>query len=127
MINATSATSTTLEIVQQLEAAFNRHDVDAQLACLTADCVFEIVAPPDKNGGRFEGQAAIRSFWSQLPNIFPGYAFSTEDIFAAGERCCYRWVLRFRLPDGQQAAIRGIDAYTVRDGKISAKYTYFTA
>jgi ketosteroid isomerase-like protein len=127
MTATTTDTDTTLAVVRQLEDAFNAHDVDAQLTCLTTDAVFEIVAPPDKMGIRLEGQDAIRGMWSGLPGIFPGYQFQTEDIFAVGNRCCYRWLLSFDLPDSGRAQLHGVDIYTIRDGKIAEKLTYFTA
>ncbi len=125
---STTATDTraTLELAQRFEASFNRHDVDAIMADMTDDCVFEIVAPADKGGGRWEGQAAVRAIWVALEEWFPGYHFETEDLFACGDRCTYRWILRFNPPDGGQEAIRGVDVYTIRDGKFARKFTYFT-
>ncbi len=119
-------TRATLALAQRFEASFNRHDVDAIMADMTDDCVFEIVAPADKGGGRWEGQAAVRAVWESLEGSFPGYRFETEDLFACGDRCTYRWLLGFRPRDGSEEAIRGVDVYTIRDGKIARKFTYFT-
>ena len=48
------ATRATLETIQRFNEAFNRHDVDAVMALMTPDCVFENTFPaPD--GERFEG------------------------------------------------------------------------
>jgi len=121
----TAATDATLDLVQGVEAAINRHDLDALMAAMTDDCVIEIVAPTEHGGGRWEGRAAVRTAWAGLEAAFPGYAFETEDVFACGGRCAHRWVLRWDLPDGGRGRLRGIDAYTVRDGKVARKYTYF--
>jgi len=125
---STTATETqaTLELAKRFEASFNRHDVDAIMADMTDDCVFEIVAPADKGGSRWEGQAAVRGVWEALEEWFPGYRFETEDLFACGDRCTYRWLLSFSPPDGNEEAIRGVDVYTIGDGKIARKFTYFT-
>ncbi len=123
-----TATDATLALVRRFnEESFQRHDVDALMADMTDDCVFELVAPGEKGGGRWEGQAAVRSFWESLETTFPGYASKIDDIFACGERCACRWTLRWNLPDGGQGSIRGVDILTVRDGKIAVKLTYFTA
>ena len=127
MTMTTDATETTLVLIRRFEASFNRHDVDALMADMTDDCVFEIVAPAEKGGGRWEGQAAVRGMWEALEGMFPGYAFTTEDLFACGERAAYRWLLRWELPAGGHGTIRGVDVYTVRDGKVAEKYTYFVA
>ena len=124
-MTASAATDATLALVQGFEAAFNRHDVDAVMAAMTDDCVFEIVAPAERGGRRWEGQAAVRTAWTGLEEAFPGYAFETEDVFACGDRCAYRWTLRWDRPEGGRGRIRGIDTYTVRNGKIARKYTYF--
>ncbi|HEY7036481.1 MAG TPA: nuclear transport factor 2 family protein [Thermomicrobiales bacterium] len=124
-MTASAAADATLALVQGFEAAFNRHDVDALMAAMTEDCVFEIVAPAERGGGRWEGQAAVRTAWTGLEEAFPGYVFETEDVFACGDRCAYRWTLRWDRSGGGRGRIRGIDTYTVRDGKIARKYTYF--
>lgn len=126
-MTATAAgTEATLALVKRFEDSFNRHDPDGLMADMTEDCVFEHVAPEGKGIGRHEGQAAVRAVWAALPEQFPGYRFSTEDIFATDDRCAYRWLLHWNLPDGGQGELRGIDVYTVRDGKIAEKYTYFS-
>ena len=108
----------------RFEDSYNRHDPDALMADMTDDCVFEHVAPDGKSLGRYEGYDQVRGFWVSLPETMPNYRFETEDIFATNDRCAYRWILRFDLPDGSQVVRRGVDLYTIRDGKISEKYTY---
>ena len=39
------ATRATLETIQRFNEAFNRHDVDAVMALMTPDCVFENSVP----------------------------------------------------------------------------------
>ena len=51
----------TLDVVNQFNDAFGRHDVDGVMALMTEDCVFENTRPaPD--GTRIEGQQAVRAF-----------------------------------------------------------------
>ena len=49
-------TQNTRAVVERFNEAFNRHDVDAIMQCMTADCVFENTRPaPDgtrRSGGR---------------------------------------------------------------------------
>ncbi len=70
-------TRATLEVISRFNDEFNRHDVDGVMALMTADCVFENTLPaPD--GERFEGTAAVRTFWRRFFQSTPGARFETE-------------------------------------------------
>jgi ketosteroid isomerase-like protein len=106
--------------VERFNEAFNRHDVDAVMACMTADCVFENTFPaPD--GERFEGAVAVRSFWERFFQSAPAARFETEELFAAGDRCVVRWLFRW---DDRGGHVRGVDVMRVRDGKVAEKLAY---
>jgi len=114
----------TLEAVERFNQAFNRHDVDAVMAAMTEDCVFENTFPPP-DGERFEGQAAVRAFWEAFFLSSPGAVFEVEELFATGDRCVVRWRYRW-APDveGTPGHIRGVDLFRVRDGKVAEKLSY---
>lgn len=108
----------TLDVIQQFNEAFNRHDVDAVMALMTEDVVFENTSPtPD--GERFVGQAAGRAFWESFFAGSPRAHFESEEMFAASDRCVVRW--RYSWGDGH---IRGVDLFRVRDGKVAEKLSY---
>jgi ketosteroid isomerase-like protein len=116
-------TSETIKIIQRLNDAFNRHDVDGIMELMTDDCVFESTSPaPD--GGRFQGQKAVREIWQELFAGSPHASFETEEIFAAGDRCVVRWVYHWVGADDQPGHIRGVDLFRVRDGKVAEKLSY---
>ncbi len=121
-----SATETSVDLVTRCENNFNTYDVDALMADMTDDCVFEHVAPASVSFGRHEGQAAVREVWHSLQTHFPGHRFEFDDIFGAGDRCACRWTMRWPLPEGGEGIGRGVDIFTVRDGKIAEKLTYVT-
>jgi len=76
----------TLTAVHRFNEAFNRHDVDAVMALMTDDCVFDTTAPaPD--GELFRGQEAVRGAWEAFFAASPRANFETEEIFACGDRC----------------------------------------
>ena len=54
-----TGTAATLAAVDRFNDAFNRHDVDAVMAAMTDDCVFESTSPP--LGERHEGADAVRA------------------------------------------------------------------
>ena len=108
----------TLAVVTQFNAAFNAHDVDAVMALLTADCVFENTAPaPD--GERFTGQAAVRAFWEAFFRAAPAAHFTWEEAFAAGDRAVVRWTYTWGA-----GHVRGVDVLRVQAGRVAEKLSY---
>jgi len=49
--------------------------------------------------------------------------FDAEDIIVSGYRGVVRWVYR-KVRAGQPWHLRGVDIFTVRDGKVAAKLAY---
>jgi ketosteroid isomerase-like protein len=125
-MTTTATTETTLSLVTRFENGFNARDWDATMADMTDDCVFEHVAPVAVSFGRHEGAEAVRAVWESMDEHFPGFTQEIVEVFAAGERACCRFVLRWEDADGGDAALHGVDVITVRDGKIAEKLTYGT-
>jgi ketosteroid isomerase-like protein len=106
-----------LAIVEAFGAAWAAHDLDATLALVTEDCVFESTEPgPD--GTRYEGRDAVRQAWQP---IFDDHhaTFEAEDTFASDDRVVQRW--RYSWADGH---VRGVDVFRVRDGLVAEKFSY---
>ncbi|MGZ8440005.1 MAG: nuclear transport factor 2 family protein [Candidatus Deferrimicrobiaceae bacterium] len=113
----------TLETVRRFNEAFDRHDVDGVMAAMTEDCVFENTCPPP-DGERYAGRGAVRTFWERFFASFPDARFTTEEIFAAKDRCVIRWRYDWVGKDGMPGHIRGVDLFRVRDGKVAEKLAY---
>jgi ketosteroid isomerase-like protein len=112
----------TRAVVERFNDAINRQDLEAVAHMLHEDTVFENTSPaPD--GTRIEGKAAVRAFWAKWFASNPGARFEAEEIFAAGDRCTVRWIYR-KLRNGKPWHLRGVDVFTVRDGKILGKLSY---
>jgi ketosteroid isomerase-like protein len=108
--------------IDRFNAAFNRHDADALALLLTDDTVFEDTSPaPD--GRRIEGKTAVVEFWRAWFVRNPDARFDAEETIVSGDRAVVRWVYR-KLRNGQQWHLRGVDIFTVRDGKVAAKLAY---
>ncbi|MCC6178693.1 MAG: nuclear transport factor 2 family protein [Chloroflexi bacterium] len=119
---AEAQTAETRAAVNRFNDAFNRHDVDAVMACMTDDCVFEGTAPPD--GERHIGQAAVRRVWEGLFAGSSNASFEAEEIFAIGNRCIVRWRYAWTDAEGLPGHVRGVDLFRVQDGKIAEKLAY---
>jgi ketosteroid isomerase-like protein len=118
----TEAHSDTLGVVERFNDAFGRRDVDAIMAAMTPDCVFESTSPPD--GQRYEGQNAVRAFWTEFFGSSPTAVFDAEEAFAAGDRATVRWIYRWEDANGNEGHVRGVDVFRVRDGKVAEKLSY---
>ena len=106
-----------LAVIEAFGAAWAAHDLDAALALVTDDCVFDATGPaPD--GVRSVGPAAIRSAWEPIFSD-PTSRFEPEETFAAGDRVVQRWT--YFWAGGH---IRGVDVMRVRDGRVAEKFSY---
>jgi ketosteroid isomerase-like protein len=113
------ATRTTID---RFNDAFNRHDADGLAEYLTEDTVFEDTSPaPD--GRRIEGKAAVVEFWRGWFVRNSDARFEAEEVIVSGNRGAVLWVYR-KMRNGQPWHLRGVDIFTVRDGKVAAKLAY---
>jgi len=113
---------TTREVIDRFNEAFSRHDADALAEWLTDDSVFEDTWPaPD--GHRYEGKPVVMDYWRKWFVRNPDAKFDTEDVIVSGDRAVVQWVYR-KIRNGQPWRLRGLDVFTVRDGKVAAKLAY---
>lgn len=107
----------------RFSAAFGGGDVDAIMALMTDDCVFESTGPaPD--GMRHEGASAVRRVWEELFGGTQDADFAEEESFVCGERAVLRWRFTWSDPDGSPGHVRGVDVLRMRDGKVAEKLSY---
>ncbi len=107
-----------LDVVEEFGAAWAAHDLDAALALVTDDCLFDATGPaPD--GQQFVGRDAIRAAWAPIFDDSTS-SFEPEETFGTTEdRVVQRW--RYRWSGGH---VRGVDVFRVRDGRIAEKLSY---
>src|SRR5438045_4010802 len=77
-------TAETIQAVRALNQAINNRDVEAILAVMTDDVVWDTTTPPD--GQRFEGKAAVRAAGEQFLAASPKAQFEEEELVALGDR-----------------------------------------
>jgi len=112
----------TRETIQRFNAAFNAHDADGVEKLLTDDTVFEDTSPaPD--GRRVEGKKAVAEFWRAWFEKNPDATFEAEEMIVSGPRATVLWVYR-KMRNGQPWHLRGVDVFSVKDGKVAAKLAY---
>jgi uncharacterized protein (TIGR03086 family) len=110
-------------VVARFSAAFGSGDVDAIMALMTDDCVFEATGPPP-DGGRFEGQTSVRGVWEEVFGGTVDARFEEEESFVSGDRAVLRWRYSWTDGDGSPGHVRGVDVLRLRDGKVAEKLSY---
>ena len=104
---------------------FDDHDLDAIMAHFADDAVFDSPRGPDRWGTRFEGRRAIReAFGARFAGI-PDVRYQEDEHFVEGDRGASEWTLSGTTTDGQRIEVRGCDLWTLRDGKIIKKDSFW--
>ena len=116
--NVKSQGQATRTTVDSFNEVFNRHDADALAALLTDDTVFEDTSPaPD--GRRIEGNAVMVEFWRWFARN-PDARFEGGELIVSGNPAVVQRVYR-KMRNGQPWHLRGVDVFSLRDGKVAAK------
>ena len=115
-------TAETIDLIGRLEATFASHDLDAAMALVTDDVVWETTTPPD--GERYVGKDAVRRGLEEFFRSSPNAVFETEAVVALGDRAFFTWVYRWTDQQGKQGHVRGVDLVKIRDGKVAEMLAY---
>lgn len=116
--------ATTLTLLDAFAAAWNRHDVDALMACMAPDCVFEAAAGPDVTGARHVGPDAVRRAYAAVFATYADARWNQPRHFVAGDRAVSEWTFTGTTKDGSRVEVNGCDIFTLRGGKIVLKNSY---
>ena len=121
---AAASDATTLKLLDDFAAAWNRHDVDALMACMASDCVFEAAAGPDVAGARHVGPDAVRRAYAAVFATYPDARWNQPRHFIAGDRAVTEWTFTGTTKDGTRVEVNGCDIFTLAGGKIALKNSY---
>ena len=121
---AGAADAATLHLLETFAAAWNRHDVDALMACMTPDCVFEASAGPEVSGARHVGPDAVRRAYAAVFATYADARWNQPRHFIAGDRAVSEWTFTGTTTDGTRVEVNGCDSFTLRGGRIALKNSY---
>ena len=116
--------SSALTLLHRFADAWNGHDVEELLACMTDDGVFLAAAGPSPDGAEHRGREALRSAFAGVFASFPDARWSDARHFVAGDRAVTEWTFTGTKPDGTAVEVRGCDVFVLRDGRIAVKDTF---
>ena len=121
----TRARAVTVQLLEDIGAAFNRHDVDAIIGFFAEDGDFDNAKGPDIYGRRHAGKTELRAFFSELMATSPDIQWHAIDNRVDGDKGFSQWRRQATLPDGTVQDWLGLDIFTFKDGLIVKKDTYF--
>jgi ketosteroid isomerase-like protein len=124
LLMAQSADKVTERFLQSFANAFNDHNVNAIMAHMTEDCVFEASAGPDANGEKFAGQKEVKMAFEKVFAMFPDAHWGNAKHFITGDRGLSEWIFTGTRSDGVKIEVTGCDIFTFRNGKIAIKNSY---
>jgi steroid delta-isomerase-like uncharacterized protein len=120
-----AATAVGTEVLRQITAAFNAHDLDAIMAFFADDCVFETPRGPEPHGRRLVGRDAVRSGFAARFDGIPDVHYGDDSHWLCGDRGVSEWTLRGTQRNGEPIEVRGCDLFEFADGKISRKDSFW--
>ncbi|CAM3855825.1 nuclear transport factor 2 family protein [Castellaniella denitrificans] len=113
-----------LSMLQAFGEAWNRHDIDALMACMHEACVFEGVAGPLACGVRHEGPAAVRKAFESAWQTIPDAAWRNARCWMSGDRGVMESTFTGTTADGSRIEADMVDLLTFKDGKILIKNAF---
>ncbi len=115
----------TVEMLQEIVAAFNRHDLDAIMALFAGDCVLEMPRGPHPWGDRFQGKAEVREGLTERFDGLPDVHYGDDRHWVIGDFGVSEWTVTGTTLAGARIEARGCDHFTFRDGKIVRKDSFW--
>jgi len=120
------------ELIERYNAAWNAHDLAAISALHTADVVFENHTASE----RAEGEEDVRRHIGTILDAWPDLTFETRRFHDGPEHAVCEWTATatharpvrrdgaVAKPTGRRITWRGVDVFTIRDGRIARKDVY---
>lgn len=113
-----------LELLERFVDAWNAHDVDVLLDCMTEDGVFYASAGPPPSGDKSVGREALRKAYAAIWQVYPDAQWTNAHHFVSGENACSEWMFTGTKTDGVRVKVHGCDLFKIRNGKIAVKDSF---
>ena len=114
-----------VQMLRAIAKAFDDHDLDGIMAHFADDAVFEGPRGPEPWGTRFVGLQEIREGFAARFAGIPDVRYQQDEHFVDGDRGASEWTLSGTTTDGQRIEVRGCDLWTLRDGKVVKKDSFW--
>ena len=111
-------------LLQNLFAAFNRHDADGVMACMTQDIVFDTAVGPEMFGRRLNGTADVKAAFEQVWGGMPDVSWTCTRHSVVGDIGLSEWIFRGTAGDGRRIEAEGCDIFEFTGELISSKRAF---
>ena len=120
-----NGTDITVQTLEQVLDAFNRHDLDAIMTYFADDCSFDFPRGPEPWGRRHVGKAQVREALASRFKGIPDVHYGDARHFVAGDRGVSEWTLTGTTTTDVRLKVRGCDLWEFRDGMIVRKDSFW--
>jgi steroid delta-isomerase-like uncharacterized protein len=110
-----------MSVVRRFEAAFNRQDVEALVACFTKDGTYV-----DNFFGPHAGEAELTAMFARMFREGRDYRWTMDTVVETAERAAAEWTFGYVVTDaiprsaGRRVGFRGMSLFELREGRIAA-------
>lgn len=95
------------------------------MAHIADNAVFDGPRGDEPWGTRFVGRAAVRAGFAARFAGIPDIRYQEDEHFDDGDRGASEWTLSGTTTEGQRIEVRGCDLWTLRDGKVAKKDSFW--
>lgn len=113
-----------MHLLKRFAKAFNDHDIETLMECMTEDCIYEGSTGMHEFGTRFEGRKAVRDSFLNIFKAFPDAQWNNDQHIIDGERGMSQWFFTGTLINGKRVEVNGCDLFHFKEGKIFIKDSY---
>jgi ketosteroid isomerase-like protein len=124
-VTTTATAGPSIDLLLQINEAFNSRDVDRILAFFADDATFLMARGPEACGRRVQGKAAIGRVLADRFKVITDMRWDHIDHFVTADRAVSVWTVTGRGADGERLNYQGCDLYQFRGDKILHKDTYW--
>lgn len=112
------------DVLVRFMAAWNARDVDALMACMSADCAFHASGGGTAQGTVHQGRDAVRASYAAMFDTFPQAAWTEDRHWVTGDRGVSEWRFVGTTRDGAQVDVQGCDLFRFDGTLIAVKDSY---
>ena len=115
----------TVETLEEIAEAFNRHDLDAIMEFFAEDCVLEMPRGPYPWGQRYVGKSQVREGLATRFAGIPDVHYGEDRHWVCGNMGVSEWTVTGTTSSGDRLEVRGCDHWEFLDGKVVKKDSYW--
>ncbi len=116
----------TMELLDAIQDAFNRQDVDGILSYFADDCEWLMArGPAPREGRRCRGKAEIGDVLATRFKQIPDMRWVDMRHWIMGDKALSEWIVQGTSLDGDTIDLLGCDLWEFRNGLVVKKDTYW--